>query len=79
VVNPQMYSFVSGRNALAPSCTHEQMTEIFGGFGTLARKDLNCALDTAAQQGVTMPTAEFIRDRIESVFLATDESRPPSK
>jgi 3-hydroxyisobutyrate dehydrogenase len=79
VVNQQMHSFVSGRNGLAPACTDEQMEEIFGGFGSLARKDLDCALDTAREKGVVMPTAEFIRDRIENVFLARDESRPPSQ
>ena len=78
VVNPQMHQFVSGRNGLAPACTDEQMEEIFGGFATLARKDLECALETAAQKGVVMPTAEFIRDRIEDVFLARDESCPPA-
>jgi 3-hydroxyisobutyrate dehydrogenase len=78
VVNQQMHSFVSGRNGLAPVCTPEQMEEIFGGFGRLARKDMECALDTAAEKGVLMPTAQFIRDRIEDVFLARDESRPPS-
>ena len=74
-----MHQFVSNRNALAPGCTDEQMKEFFGGFGTLARKDLECALETAAKMGVVMPTAEFIRDRIENVFLARDESRPPAQ
>ena len=78
VVNPQMHQFVSGRNGLAPACSDAQMQEIFGGHGTLARKDLDCVLATAQQQGVVMPTAEFIRDRIENVFLARDESRPPA-
>lgn len=79
VVNPQMHQFVSGRNALAPGCSDQQMQEFFGGFAALARKDLDCALATASKKGVSMPTAEFIRDRIEAVFLARDESRPPSQ
>ena len=79
VVNPQMHQFVSGRNALAPACTDEQMQEFFGGHGSLARKDMECVMSTAAQQGVVMPTAQFICDRIESVFLARDESRPASE
>jgi 3-hydroxyisobutyrate dehydrogenase len=78
VVNSQMHQFVSGRNGLAPVCTEEQMEEIFSGHATLARKDMDCALSTAAEKGVVMPTAEFIRDRIENVFLARDESRPPA-
>jgi 3-hydroxyisobutyrate dehydrogenase len=78
VVNEQMHSFVSGRNGLAPHCTDEQMAEFFGAFAALARKDLECALETASENDVVMPTAEFIRDRIENVFLARDESRPPA-
>ncbi|NND66991.1 MAG: NAD(P)-dependent oxidoreductase, partial [Halioglobus sp.] len=79
VVNPQMHMFVSGRNGLAPACTDEQMREIFGGHATLANKDLDCAITTAKEKGVVMPTAESIRERIERVFYAQDESRPPAK
>ncbi len=79
VVNPQMHMFVSGRNGLAPACTDEQMREIFGGHATLANKDLDCALATAAEKGVVMPTAEYIRERIERVFLAQDESAPTAR
>ncbi|MFT4519666.1 MAG: 3-hydroxyisobutyrate dehydrogenase [Halioglobus sp.] len=76
VVNEQMHMFVSGRNGLAPTCSEEEMEQIFGALGRLANKDLECALSTAQDKGVVMPTAEFIRDRIENVFLAKDESRP---
>ncbi len=79
VVNPQSHQFVSGRNGLAPVCTDEQMVEIFGLHATLANKDLDCVLETAAEKGVVMPTAEFIRERIERVFYARDESAPPAK
>ena len=78
VVNPQMHQFVSGRNGLAPVCSDEQMREIFGGHATLANKDMDCVLATAAEKGVVMPTAEFVRERIERVFLAQDESAPPA-
>lgn len=76
VVNEQMHMFVSGRNSLAASCSEEDMDQFFGAMGRLGRKDLDCALTTAAEKGVVMPTAEYIRDRIEDVFLAKDESRP---
>jgi len=76
VVNEQMHMFVSGRNALAASCSEEDMEQFFGAMGRLGAKDLECALATAADKGVSLPTAEYIRDRIESVFLAKDESRP---
>lgn len=77
VVNEQMHMFVSGRNGLAASCSVEEMEQFFGAMGKLGRKDLDCALTTASEHGVVMPTAEYVRDRIEKVFLAQDESRPP--
>ncbi len=76
VVNEQMHMFVSGRNSLAQSCSEDEMDQFFGVMGRLGRKDLECALATAADKKVVLPTAEYIRDRIESVFLAKDESRP---
>ncbi|MDZ7781890.1 MAG: NAD(P)-dependent oxidoreductase [Halioglobus sp.] len=79
VVSPQSYQFVSGRNGLAPACSDEQMVEIMGWAATLAVKDLDACLETAAEKGVQLPTAEFIRERIEGVFYARDESRPPTQ
>ena len=76
VVNEQMHMFVSGRNSLAVSCSDDEMEQFFGALGRLGRKDLECALSTAAEKGVVLPTAEYVRDRIENVFLAKDESRP---
>ena len=46
------------------------MVEIFGTMGRLGHKDLQCALDTAALHGVSMPATEYTRDVIEDVFLA---------
>ena len=77
VVNEQMHMFVSGRNGLAGNCSEEDMEQIFGTMGRLGRKDLECALTTAKDKDVSMPTAQFICDRIENVFLAKDESRLP--
>jgi 3-hydroxyisobutyrate dehydrogenase len=79
VVDPQSLTFVNGRNGLAPSCTDQQMVEIMEWAVILAHKDLDACLQTAAEKGVVMPTAEFIRARIENVFYARDESRPPSQ
>lgn len=78
VVNEQMHMFVTGRNSLAQTCSAQEMEQFFGVMGRLGRKDLDCALATAADKGVLMPTAEYVRDRIEDVFLARDESRPAS-
>lgn len=79
VVNEQMHMFVAGRNGMVSSASDQDMEQIFGAMGKLGRKDLQCALDTAADYGVTLPTAEYVRDRIENVFLARDESRPPKQ
>jgi len=76
VVDPQSHQFVSGRNGLAPACSDEQMVEIMEWAVILAKKDLDACLQTAAEKGVVMPTAEYIRARIENVFYARDESRP---
>jgi 3-hydroxyisobutyrate dehydrogenase len=77
VVNEQMHMFISTRNSLAPGCTPEQMEEFLGPTGRLGEKDLQCALDMAADHAVSLPTAEYVRNRILDVFLARDESRPP--
>lgn len=69
VINEQMHMMISNRNALALSCTEQQLDEIFGPFGRLGRKDLECAIETAANLGVTMPATEMVRDMIEDVFL----------
>ena len=76
VVNEQMHMFVSGRNALARTSGDQDMEQFFGAMGRLGEKDLDCALATATEKGVRMPTAEYVRERIEAVFLAKDESRP---
>ena len=77
VVNEQMFMFVSGRNGMVRSGASEQLDSFFGAMGNLARKDLECALATAGDHGVSLPTAQYLSDRIESVFIATDPSRPP--
>lgn len=77
VVNEQMFMFATGRNAMARAPDNEQMMAYFGTMGALARKDLQCVLDTAREKDVVLPTAEYIYARIEDVFLARDESRPP--
>ena len=64
-------------DAMVANCSSDEIDAIFGGLGELGRKDLQCALDTAAAHQVVLPTASYIRDRIKDVFLARDESRPP--
>ncbi|MDG2272519.1 MAG: NAD(P)-dependent oxidoreductase [Halioglobus sp.] len=77
VVNQQMFMFASGRNAVVKTTTEEEMDAYFGAMGRLGRKDLECAISTANDKGISMPTAQYVCDRIENVFMAKDESRPP--
>jgi len=77
VVNPQMYQFATGRNAVLVGSTDPGILQYFTAMGELAAKDLDCAIETAAEKGVTMPTCDFIRNRILDVFLGRDESTPP--
>ncbi len=77
VVNPQMFQFATGRNAVMVGSTDPGIIGYFTQMGELAQKDLDCAIGTAAEKGVVMPTCEFIRKRILDVFLGRDESSPP--
>ncbi len=76
VVNDQMHMFVAGRNGMARSAGEAELQALFAPLGQLAAKDLECALTTAGDRDVRLPTAEFLIERIERVFLATDESKP---
>lgn len=77
VVNPQMFQFATGRNAVMAGKPDPGIVAYFTAMGELAQKDLDCAIGTAAEKGVVMPTCEFIRARILDVFLGRDESAPP--
>ena len=69
VINEQMHTFVSNRNALAATCTEEQMEEIFGVFGRLGEKNLGCALDSATELGIELPYTSRLRDDVYPMFL----------
>jgi 3-hydroxyisobutyrate dehydrogenase len=69
VINEQMHSMISNRNKLAAGCNDEQMDQFMGPFGRLGRKDLQCAIDTAAALDIHLPATEFVRDMIEDVFV----------
>lgn len=69
VVNENMLRFVGGRNALAANGTAEQMAAVFGPFGKLGEKDLDCALACAEQAGVELPAAARLRESIHDLFL----------
>jgi 3-hydroxyisobutyrate dehydrogenase len=69
VVNAGMHRMVSNRNKLAKTCTEEQMEQFFGSFGRLGEKDLECALATAAEMGVELPTTARLRDVVYDMFM----------
>jgi len=69
VVNDSMHRFVENRNALASGCSEEEMAEIFGPFGRLGEKDLDCALASAEALGVTLPYTERLREQIYALFM----------
>ena len=69
VINEQMHNMISNRNKLAAGCNDEQMDQFMGPFGRLGRKDLQCAIDTAAALNIQLPATEFVRDMIEDVFV----------
>ncbi len=69
VINEQMHRMISNRKMLAENCNEEQMDQYLGPFGRLGRKDLQCAIDTAAEFDIQLPATEFVRDIIEDVFV----------
>lgn len=69
VINEQMHRMISNRNVLAASCSEEQIEEIFGPFGRLGEKDLQCAIETAKALGVKLPATELVKTMINDVFI----------
>lgn len=69
VVNAGMHRMVSNRNKLAPALTEEQMEQYFGSFGRLGEKDLQCALATATELGVELPSTAQLRDVVYDMFM----------
>jgi 3-hydroxyisobutyrate dehydrogenase len=69
VVSEQMYSFISGRNAMAAAGSDEDMAAMFGPFGALGEKDLACALECAGQLGVELPFTASLQPRVYDMFI----------
>lgn len=69
VVNESMHRFVSNRDALAESCSEEDMEQLFGVFGRLAEKDLDCALAAAGDLGVDLPSTRQLREVVYRMFM----------
>jgi 3-hydroxyisobutyrate dehydrogenase len=69
VVSEQMHMFISNRNALAAACSEHDLTAIFGPFGELGEKDLDCALACAAQLQLELPSTASLRESVYDLFL----------
>jgi 3-hydroxyisobutyrate dehydrogenase len=72
VVSEQMHMFISNRNALAAACSEEDMAAMFGPFGELGEKDLDCALACASQLGLQLPATRRLRESVYDLFLNKD-------
>ena len=70
VINEQMYTFISGRNALAANADEATMEQFMGAMGRLGEKDLDCAIATAKALDIKLPATEVNRGMIADVFIA---------
>jgi len=69
VVTPQMMTFIEGRNLARAALDEESFRASFAGFASLGKKDLDAALDLAAELEIKLPGTSCTRGLIESVFL----------
>ncbi|NQY02811.1 MAG: NAD(P)-dependent oxidoreductase [Halieaceae bacterium] len=69
VVSEAMFQFISNRNALSASCSADEMEAIFGPFGSLGEKDLDCALGSADEAGIDLPSTRALREKVYSLFM----------
>ncbi len=69
VVTPQMLQFIENRNALHKGCSEADFRAIFGGFAALGVKDLQAALASAEQLGISLPATACNAGLIEQVFF----------
>lgn len=69
IVNESMFQFISNRNALASQSSDEEMDQMFGTFGRLGEKDLDCALQSAEEMGIEMPSTQRLREQVLALFL----------
>lgn len=69
VVNPSMYAFVKNRALVFANSTPEELDHLFGSFGRLAEKDLDCALQSAAEMNIELPSTKQLRDTVFNLFM----------
>lgn len=68
VVTPQMWQFLQGRNAVSAQGP-EALKQAFGGFARLGEKDLQAALASGEQLGLSMPATRCVEQLVSDVFL----------
>ncbi|MBA6413692.1 NAD(P)-dependent oxidoreductase [Parahaliea sp. F7430] len=69
VVNESMHRFVENRNAISAKASEQDMETYFGPFGRLGEKDLDCALASARDLGVELPSTERLREVVYDLFM----------
>jgi len=69
VINERMYRFATNRSNLSQQLDEATFHKAFGGFATLAVKDLEAALQSANDVGAVLPATRYAQGVIESVFL----------
>ena len=72
IVTDLMKRFISGREGLKPVLSDDEFDQVFGPFERLAEKDLDAALQTAANKQLSLPATEKLREIIYNVFYKTD-------
>lgn len=69
VVNESMYRFVENRNAVTAHASGSGMENPFSAFGRLAEKDLDCALKSAQDLEVDLPSTRRLRQVVHDLFM----------
>jgi 3-hydroxyisobutyrate dehydrogenase len=70
VVNESMFAFVKNRAVVFATMTPEERDQRFGSFGKLAEKDLDCALQSAAEMNLDLPSTAQLRDVVYKMFMS---------
>jgi len=69
---PSMQGFMKNRSAMIDQ---PAARAAFEGFTAIAEKDLDCALEVAAEIGLDLPGAKLIRERIRDIYLGGPDDK----
>jgi len=71
VITPSTHTFISNRDALAETCSAEDMKTFFGPPADLGLKDLGLALELAKEKNISLETVALVRKLVMPSFLKT--------